>query len=79
MSGQTARLIFVSDLVGNPEDRFCRNAAQFLPKIACCVCSANGGTVGFPFEPRCEKTGLRGFRPGPTQTGLRSHLRWLEA
>ena len=21
-------------------------------------------------EPRCEKTGLRGFRPGPTQTGL---------
>ena len=30
------------------------------------------------FEPRCEKTGLRGFRPGPTQTGLYSH-RWLEA
>ena len=22
------------------------------------------------FEPRFEKTGLRGFRPGPTQTGL---------
>ena len=21
-------------------------------------------------EPRCEKTGIRGFRPGPTQTGL---------
>ena len=21
-------------------------------------------------EARCEKTGLRGFRPGPTQTGL---------
>ena len=21
-------------------------------------------------EPRCEKTGLRGFRPGPTQTRL---------
>ena len=20
-------------------------------------------------EPRCEKTGLRGFRPGPTQPG----------
>ena len=30
-------------------------------------------------EPRCEKTGLRGFRPGPTQTGLCSHRRWLEA
>ena len=30
-------------------------------------------------EPRCEKTGLRGFRPGPTQTGLYSQRRWLEA
>ena len=30
-------------------------------------------------EPRCEKTGLRGFRPGPTQTRLYSHTRWLEA
>ena len=27
------------------------------------------------FEPCCEKTGLRGFRPGPTQTGLCSHRR----
>ena len=26
-------------------------------------------------EPRSEKTGLRGFRPGPTQTGLYSHRR----
>ena len=26
--------------------------------------------IVFKFEPRCEKTGLRGFRPGPTQTGL---------
>ena len=31
------------------------------------------------FEPRSEKTGLRSFRPGPTQTGLCSHRRWLEA
>ena len=31
------------------------------------------------YEPRCEKTGLRGFRPGPTQTGLYSHRGWLEA
>ena len=30
-------------------------------------------------EPRSEKTGLRGFRPGPTQTGLYGHRRWLEA
>ena len=27
------------------------------------------------YEPRSEKTGLRGFRPGPTQTGLYSHRR----
>ena len=26
-------------------------------------------------EPRCEKTGLRGFRPGPTQSRLYSHRR----
>ena len=31
------------------------------------------------YEPRSEKTGLRGFQPGPTQTGLYSHRRWLEA
>ena len=31
------------------------------------------------FEPRCEKTGIRGFRPGPTQIGLCSHRRQLEA
>ena len=31
------------------------------------------------YEPRCEKTGLRGFRPGPTQTGMYSHRRWLGA
>ena len=30
-------------------------------------------------EPRSEKTGLRGFRPGQTQTRLCSHRRWLEA
>ena len=30
------------------------------------------------FEPRHEKTCIRGFRPGPPQTGLYSHRRWLE-
>ena len=30
-------------------------------------------------EPRREKTGLRGFRPGLTQTGLYSHRSRLEA
>ena len=31
-----------------------------------------------PIEPLCEKTGLRGFRRGPTQTGLCSHRILLE-
>ena len=31
------------------------------------------------YEPRSENTGIRGFRPGPTQTGLYSHRRWLKA
>ena len=30
-------------------------------------------------EPRRQKTGLRGFRPGPTQTGLYNHRIELEA
>ena len=30
-------------------------------------------------ELRREKTRLRDFRPGPTQTGLYDHRRWLEA
>ena len=30
-------------------------------------------------EPRCEKTGLWGFRPGPTQTGLYKLRKELEA
>ena len=31
------------------------------------------------YEPRCEKTGLRDFRPDQTQTRLYNHTRWLEA
>ena len=33
----------------------------------------------FPYEPRREKTCLPGFQPGPTQTGLYTRRRWLEA
>ena len=33
------------------------------------------GLVRRAVETRCEKTSLRGFRPGPTQTGLYSHRR----
>ena len=31
------------------------------------------------YEPGREKTGLRDFRPGLTQTGLCSRRRWLVA
>ena len=33
----------------------------------------------FTVEPRCEKTGLRDFRPDPTKTGLYSHRICLDA
>ena len=33
----------------------------------------------YMYEPRYEKIGLRGFRPGPTQTGLCSHRKCIEA
>ena len=58
----------MSDLVGNPEDRFSHNEAQMSKDFA--------GRASF--QPRCEKTGLRGFRPDPTQTELYSHRIWLE-
>ena len=46
------------------------NAMLSVSTISCMVSSH---FIYFPFEPRCEKTGLRGFRPGPTQTGLYSY------
>ena len=30
-------------------------------------------TLQLGHEPRCEKTSLQGFRPGPIETGLYSH------
>ena len=45
-----------------------------------CFCQFNcSPCYCFINEPRCEKTGLRGFQLGPTQTGLYNHRRWLEA
>ena len=41
--------------------------------------SVMGKKTMFLIEPRREKTGLRGFRPGPTQTGLYSLRSRLEA
>ena len=46
----------------------CTNVPFFLSVyVACTVIN----------ELRHEKTGLRGFRPGPTQTGLYSYTGWL--
>ena len=69
------------DLVGNPEDRFSHNKAHYsgFSTITCDVGSHNSLIEELHIEPRCEKTGLRGFRPGPTQTRLYSYRRLLEA
>ena len=89
----------MSDLVGNPEDRFSDVAALIIHDTA-----QNGHVsnltklrgVGVPetlrsqvgtcnllcqlkIEPRREKTGLRGFRTGPTQTDLYKLRKELEA
>ena len=46
----------------------------------CPMCNTETGNCVGKYEPRCERPGLRGFRPGPTQSGLYSHSRrWLEA
>ena len=46
--------------------------AHVVRKRPWCVyigaCAVN--RVNTVIEPRCEKTGLPGFRPGPTQTGI---------
>ena len=49
----------MSDLVGNTKDKLSGDADHMSLSVI--------------FEPRCEKTGLPGFRPGLTQTGLYSH------
>ena len=107
----------MSDLVGNSEDRFSRDAAEFVsvaqqvgnsfsllempeiirflhkfvdrinnsvPRVTVWQHKAPPSYMPNSYmrdriEPRSEKTGLRGFRPGPTQTRLYNHTRWLEA
>ena len=48
-----------------------------------CVSAAVSDYLNTPWfflsEPVREKTNNLGFRPGPTQTGLYSHRKWLEA
>ena len=68
----------MSNLVRIPEDRFSHDAAQLLRDMLAPISQCLSHFCA-KYEPRSEKTGLRGFRPGPTQTGLYSHRRWLEA
>ena len=60
----TAKLICVF-VFAYAKSRFSHDAAQY--------------TETQVFEPCHNKTCLWGFQPGPTQTGLYSHRRWLEA
>ena len=51
---------------------------------ACAVCAWINGQVivlmvRYKYEPLHEETCILGFQPSPTQTGLYSHRRWLEA
>ena len=77
----------MSDLVGNPEDRFSRVAAQLRQLTSTqytfnCYSELGRLTnlkIGLTDEPVHEKTNNLGFRPGPTQTRLNSHSLKLEA
>ena len=54
-------------------------APNLLTKhFAIFICSMCEQDYKLTYEPRREKTGLRGFRPGPTQTGLRNHRRKVD-
>ena len=52
---------------------------DYCYKVICITLETKCAKLIHLFEPPREKTGLRGFRPGLTQTGLHSHRRWLEA
>ena len=62
-------------------NRECHIHNHYICGIPCCVHWTFLISYGGPFfsgffyiyEPYCEKTGLRGFRPGATQTGLHNH------
>ena len=60
------------------EEQFCQthNFPKFLNTINVTVITLR---LEQRSEPCCEKTGLRGFRPGSTQIRLYNHTRWLEA
>ena len=56
--------IYTKAVSGLKNDRFEHNHYENTP---------------MPYEPQCEKTGLRGFGPGATQISLYSHRSRLDA
>ena len=64
----------MSDLVGNPEDRFSRVEAEIMS-----IDYLMPWLILLLFELRHEKTSMRGFQRGPTQIGLYSHKSRLDA
>ena len=57
------------------QSQLCRTAFSYNSSDNSLLCYMAVSLSAQPdtYEPRSEKTGLRGFRPGPTQTGLYSH------
>ena len=57
------------------------NIIKYAPYFFCCIIPVETGFLltELVYKPRCEKTGLRGFRPGQTQSWLYSYRRCLEA
>ena len=78
---ETLAIRVESNLVENPEEPYvCVKIVPIMYRVAVEFGRKLEPKIALGLnEPRCEKTGLRGFRPGPTQTGLYSHRRWLEA
>ena len=59
---------------GNLKQWFCRQSLQqFLEVILLIPDVVDNHYSGLLYEPHNEKTCLRGFRPGKTQTGLLSY------
>ena len=59
--------------------RFKLNPGPFSSEFDALSTITSPHTLGLEYEPRREKTGLRGFRPGQTQTGLYKLRKELEA
>ena len=58
---------------------FCAKYSFLVMKSIHKFCGTQSVEMLITCEPRREKTGLRGFRPGPTQTGLYKLRKELEA